>query len=55
MHLSIVGGYPAASLNHHEYNITSTAQRSVGAAWRYGEFGNLRGVVREDCATENTC
>jgi len=45
MHLRIVSGDPAAPLDYHQHDITSTAQRSVDSARRYGEFCYLRGVV----------
>jgi len=45
VHLRIVSGNPATTLNYHEHNITSAAQRAVGAAWRHRELGDLRGVV----------
>jgi hypothetical protein len=54
LHLSVVGGNPAATLNHHEHNITSAAQRAVRATRRNRELSDLRDVVREDGATENT-
>jgi len=54
VHLTVVSGDPATTLNHHKHNITSATQWTVGAAWRHCKLGDLRNVVREDGATENT-
>jgi hypothetical protein len=54
LHLRIVSGNPTTTLNHHKHNITSATQWTVGATWRHCKFGDLRNVVREDGATENT-
>jgi hypothetical protein len=45
LHLRIVGGNPATTLNHHKHNITSATHWAVCATWRHRKFGNLRNVV----------
>jgi hypothetical protein len=45
LHPGVVGGNPPATLDHHEHNITSAAQRAVGAACRDRELSDLRDVV----------
>jgi hypothetical protein len=54
LQLGIVGDNPTAPLNHHKNNIASAPQWPVGAARRHRELGDLRNIVREDGATENT-
>jgi hypothetical protein len=45
LHPGVVGGNPSATFNHNEHNITSAAQRTVGAAWSDRELSDLRDVV----------
>ena len=54
LYLRFTCGNPTAALNHHQHNITSAAKRTVGTARCDRKLGDLRDVVREDGATENT-
>jgi hypothetical protein len=54
LHLGFACGDPSTTLNHHKHNITSAAKRAVCAARRDCELGDLRDVIREDCATKHT-